>query len=90
MKNTIAALMAVSVALVPFSSAWAQDNPASSPATASGNPDEIVRMHQQIAAADRQYNKEVAAAKKVYDQKKAVAKKKHAAAVEAARSGTGQ
>lgn len=47
-------------------------------------------MHQQVAAANREYNREVAAAKKVYDHKKAEAKKKRDTAVEAAQHGTSQ
>lgn len=47
-------------------------------------------MHQQVAAANREYNREVAAAKKVYDHKKAEADKKRDAAVEAAQQGTSQ
>lgn len=47
-------------------------------------------MHQQVAAANREYNREVAAAKKVYDHKKAEAKKKRDTAVEAAQHGTNQ
>ncbi|MEM5326865.1 hypothetical protein VSR34_09690 [Paraburkholderia sp. JHI2823] len=44
-------------------------------------------MRQQIAAANRAYDREVAAAKKVFDQKKAVAAKKRDAAIEAAHRG---
>jgi hypothetical protein len=47
-------------------------------------------MHQQVAAANREYNREVSAAKKVYDHKKAEAKKKRDAAVEVAHRGVGQ
>ncbi|WP_438942893.1 hypothetical protein [Paraburkholderia piptadeniae] len=46
-------------------------------------------MHQQVAAANREYDREVAAAKKVYDHKKAEAKKKRDAAVSVAH-GAGQ
>ncbi|MGF6603495.1 hypothetical protein P3T23_008249 [Paraburkholderia sp. GAS448] len=90
MKNTIAAVMTASLALVPVSCVWAQGNPGASPSTATEHPDEIVRMHQQVAAANREYNREVAAAKKVYDHKKAEAKKKRDAAVEVAHSGVSQ
>ncbi|MFP3566031.1 hypothetical protein [Paraburkholderia sp. SIMBA_030] len=90
MRNTIAAVMAVSVALVPFSSVWAQGNAGASQSTAAEHPDAIVRMHQQVAAANREYDREVAAAKKVYDHKKAAAKTKRDAAVEVAHRGTSQ
>jgi hypothetical protein len=90
MKNTIAAAMAASLALVSLPSVWAQGNSGASQSTAAEHPDEIVRMHQQVAAANREYNREVAAAKKVYDHKKAEAKKKRDAAVEVAHRGVGQ
>ncbi|CAE6711056.1 hypothetical protein R69927_00736 [Paraburkholderia domus] len=90
MKNNTAVMMTVSLALVSSSCVWAQGNPGASPGTAAEHPDEIVRMHQQVAAADREYNREVAAAKKVYDHKKAEAKKKRDAAVQIAHSGAGQ
>jgi len=89
MKKAIATVMSVSLALLPgFASA--QDNSAAPAAAAADHPDEIVKMHQQVAAANREYNREVAAAKKVYDQKKAAANKKRDAAVAAAHSGTSQ
>jgi len=88
MKKMIAALSAL-LALALSSSVWAQANPGASPSAAE-HPDEIVRMHQQVAAADREYNREVAAAKKVYDHKKAEAKKKRDAAVHVAHRGVGQ
>jgi hypothetical protein len=88
MKCTIAAVIAISFALLCPSALWAQENSGASPAPASEHPDEIVRMHQQVAAANREYNREVAAAKKVFDHKKAEAKKKRDAAVAAAHSGT--
>ncbi|BCZ85679.1 MULTISPECIES: hypothetical protein [Paraburkholderia] len=87
MKNTIAAVMTASLALVSFSGVWAQSNP---PSTATEHPDEIVRMHQQVAAANREYDREVAAAKKVYDHKKAEAKKKRDAAIQVAHRGASQ
>ncbi|MFM0626972.1 hypothetical protein [Paraburkholderia xenovorans] len=90
MKNTIAAVMTASLALVSFSCVWAQSNPGAPPSTGTQHSDEIVRMHQQVAAANREYNAEVAAAKRVYDHKKAEAKKKRDAAVEVAHGGTSQ
>ncbi|MEX3901290.1 hypothetical protein AB4Y34_38940 [Paraburkholderia sp. BR10954] len=57
---------------------------------AAEHPDEIVRMHQQVAAANRVYNKHVAAAQKVFDEKKAAAKKERDAAIAAAHHGVGQ
>jgi hypothetical protein len=89
MKFTTAAVTA-SLALVSSSCVWAQGNPGASPSTAAEHPDEIVRMHQQVAVADREYNREVAAAKKVYDHKKAEAKKKRDAAVQVAHGGVSQ
>jgi hypothetical protein len=47
-------------------------------------------MHQQVAAANREYNREVAATKKVYGHEKAKAKKKRGAAVSVAPHGVGQ
>jgi hypothetical protein len=90
MKDTIAVVSIMLSALLASSVVWAQESPAASPSAASQHPDEIVRMHQQVAAADREYNREVAAAKKVYDHKKAEARKKRDAAVAAAHSGTSQ
>jgi hypothetical protein len=90
MKNTIAAVMTASLALVPVSGVWAQDNPGATSSSATEHPDEIVRMHQQVATANREYNREVAAAKKVYDHKKAEAKKKRDAAIQVAHHGVGQ
>jgi hypothetical protein len=93
MKKAIATVMTVSLALLLPGFASAQDNSAAPPAPAAAaadHPDEIVKMHQQVAAANREYNREVAAAKKVYDQKKAAANKKRDAAVAAAHSGTSQ
>ncbi|MDR7004235.1 hypothetical protein ACW9YQ_05830 [Paraburkholderia strydomiana] len=90
MKKAIATVMTVSLALLPPGFASAQDNSAAPAAAAADHPDEIVKMHQQVAAANREYNREVAAAKKVYDQKKAAANKKRDAAVAAAHSGTSQ
>ncbi|MBP0590253.1 hypothetical protein J8I87_11115 [Paraburkholderia sp. LEh10] len=90
MKSKIAAVATVSFALLSPSGIWAQESSGASSSTASQHPDEIVRMHQQVAAANREYNREVAAAKKVYDHKKAEAKKKRDAAIAAAHSGTTQ
>lgn len=90
MKHTIAVAMAASLALASLPGAWAQGNSGASPSAAADHPDEIVRMHQQVAAANRQYDKEVAAAKKVYDHKKGLAKQKRDVAVEAAHHGTSQ
>lgn len=90
MKSTIAAVITASAALLSLPGAWAQQSSGASPSTTSEHPDEIVRMHQQVAAANREYNREVAAAKKVYDHKKAEAKKKRDTAVEAAQHGTNQ
>ena len=75
--------------LVPLG-VGAQDNSGAGTSTAAEHQDEIVRMHQQVAAANREYDREVAAAKKVYDHKKAEAKKKRDAAVSVAHQGVGQ
>jgi hypothetical protein len=90
MKNTAAATFIASLALMSVSSAWAQGSTAPSQMTPSANPDPIVRMHQQIDAANHEYDQEVAAAKKVYDHRKAAAKKKRDAAIAAARHGESQ
>lgn len=90
MKNTVALLVSTMLLLTPLSGLQAQDNTGASASSATDHPDEIVRMHQQVAAANREYNREVAAAKKVYDHKKAEAKKKRDAAVAAAHQRVGQ
>ncbi|MGT2471813.1 hypothetical protein [Paraburkholderia terrae] len=88
MKCTIVAVTITFFAILCSSAIWAQENSGASPSPASEHPDEIVRMHQQVAAANREYNREVSAARNVYDQKKAEARKKRDAAVAAAHSGT--
>ncbi|MGF6538971.1 hypothetical protein [Paraburkholderia youngii] len=89
MKISVFATSAIFVAL-SNSYAWAQDNSATTAPAAAEHPDEIVRMHQQVAAANRVYNKKVAAAKKVFDEKKAAAGKERDAAIAAAHQGVGQ
>ncbi|MEI5996612.1 hypothetical protein H3V53_05155 [Paraburkholderia bengalensis] len=85
-------LSAGAVALA--STAWAQNDAASTPAAAQagqgGSNDAIVKMRQQEAAANRAYDRKVAAARKVYDQKKAEARKERDAAIAAARYGNTQ
>ncbi len=90
MRYPIALTISICVALSFTSAIWAQGNAGANLSTVSAHPDEIVKMHQQVAAADREYKREVAAAKKVYDHKKAEAKKKRDAAVAAAHNGTTQ
>jgi hypothetical protein len=90
MKHMIAVATAASLTLVTLPGVWAQDTSGASAPSAADHPDEIVRMHQQVAAADREYNREVAAAKKVYDHKKSEARKKRDVAVAAAHRGVGQ
>ena len=91
MKKAIASVITACLLLPPVSSVWAQESPAASPsAAAASHPDEIVKMHQQGAAANREYDREVAAARKVFDHKKAEARKKRNAAIEAAQSGVNQ
>jgi hypothetical protein len=89
MKTTIAVLITAALGLAPLG-VGAQDNSGAGKSAAAEHPDEIVRMHQQVAAANREYNREVAAAKQVYDHKKAEAKKKRDAAVSVAHHGAGQ
>jgi hypothetical protein len=86
MKKIMMAALLGSLSIA--STSWAQS--ASDAAAQGGNNDVIVQMHQQIAAANRVYDKKVAAARKVYDQKKADAAKERDAAVAAARNGTSQ
>jgi aminopeptidase N len=86
-KIPIAAVLTTFIALTSPSSVWAQGTPDAASAPGAEHPDAIVRMHQKVAAANREYNREVAAAKKVFDQKKAVAAKKRDAAIEAAHQG---
>jgi hypothetical protein len=89
MKKAIAALLLSSAAFA--SAGWAQN--ASAPAAnaaSSGSTDEIVKMHEQVRAANREYDKKVAAAKKVYDAHKAAAAKVRDQSIAAARSGTSQ
>ncbi|GJH36365.1 hypothetical protein CBA19CS91_26430 [Paraburkholderia hospita] len=88
MKNTIAVLITTTLGLASLS-IGAQDNSGAG-TSAAAHPDEIVRMHQQVAAANREYDREVAAAKKVYDHKKTEAKKKRDAAVSVAHHGANQ
>ncbi len=89
MKKAIAAFLLSSAAFA--SAGWAQNasEPAAS-AASSGNTDEIVKMHQQVRAANREYDKKVAAAKKVYDAHKAAAAKARDQAIAAAHNGTSQ
>jgi hypothetical protein len=89
MKQVAIALLTGALALPFGHSAWAQGNaPASSPASTE-HPDPLVRMHQQVAAANHLYDKKVAAAKRVYDHKKAEAKKERDAAIKAAHASAG-
>ncbi|MGT2471841.1 hypothetical protein [Paraburkholderia terrae] len=69
MKNMIVVLITVTLGLASLG-VGAQDNFGSNAAAATGHPDEIVRMHQQVAAANREYNREVAAAKKYMTTRK--------------------
>ena len=85
MRKVIAVLL-IGFASIP--AGWAQT--ASEPAADSaqgGSNDAIVQMHQQIAAANAEYNRKVAAAKKVFDAKKAAAAKVRDEKVAAARNG---
>lgn len=90
MKNAIVVVTVVYLTLLSSPVTWAQGNSGASSPAAAEHPDEIVRMHQQVAAANREYNREVAAAKKVYDRKKAEADKKRDAAVAAAHHGVSE
>ncbi|MFP3566070.1 hypothetical protein SB772_17870 [Paraburkholderia sp. SIMBA_030] len=70
---------------------WAQT--ASGPtanAASGGNTDEIVKMHQQVAAANKAYDRKVGAAKRVYNEQKAAAAKVRDEAITAAHSGVDQ
>ncbi|TCG06713.1 hypothetical protein BZM27_24465 [Paraburkholderia steynii] len=89
MKSTIAVLITAALGLVSLG-VGAQENPGAGTSATAEHPDEIVKMHQQVAAANREYNREVAAAKKVYDHKKAEAKKKRDAAISVAHHGAGE
>lgn len=89
MKHIGTAVLTGALALSFAHIAWAQGtSPDSSPAAAE-HPDALVRMHQQVAAANRVYDQKVAAAKKVYDHKKAEAKRERDAAVKAAQAAAG-
>ena len=89
MKSTIAVLITATLGLASVG-AGAQDNTGAGTSAAAEHPDAIVKMHQQVAAANREYDREVAAAKKVYDHKKAEAKKKRDAAISVAHHGADQ
>lgn len=89
MRIPIAVVITAFVAVLSPSSVWAQGTASAGSAPAAEHPDEIVRMHQKVAAANREYDREEAAAEKVFDQKKAVAQKKRDAAIEAAEHGVG-
>lgn len=82
MRKVIAVLLVTSAAFA--STTWAQN--ASGPA-AGGSSDEIVKMHEQVRAANQAYDKKVAAAKKTYDAQKAAAAKTRDQAIAAARQG---
>jgi len=84
------AIPACSLAMMLATTTWAQENGSGSSTSAASHSDPIVRMHQQVAAANRVYEHEVAAAKKVYDHKKAEATKKRDAAIKAAHDIAGQ
>ena len=88
-KKIIATFLLCTGVLATTSWAQTASGPAAN-AAPGGNSDEIVKMHQQVAAANREYDREVAAANKVFDHKKAEAKKKRNAAIEAAQSGVNQ
>lgn len=62
MKNMIAVLITTAPGLAPLC-VGAQDNSGTGPSAVAEHLDEIVRMHQQVAAANREYDREVAAAK---------------------------
>lgn len=81
----IAAVLITFIAVT--SSGWAQGTRAGASACGAEHPDEIVRMHEKVAAANREYEHEVTAAKDAFYQKKAVAAKKRDAAIEAAHQG---
>ncbi|CAB3793310.1 hypothetical protein [Pararobbsia alpina] len=86
MKKSIATILLCSAMF--GSTSWAQT--ASEPMTndaSSGHTDPIVKMRQQIAAANKEYNRKVAAAKKVYESEKAAAAKVRDHAIAAARGG---
>jgi len=68
----------------------AQDNGSGSSTSAASHSDPIVRMRQQVAAANRVYEHKVAATKKVFDHKKAEAKKERDAAIKAAHDAAGR
>jgi len=86
-RTSIAAVLATFIAVTSPFSVWAQSTPEAASAPGAEHPDEIVRMRQKVAAANREYDREVAAAKKVFDHKKAIAAKKRDAAIEAAHQG---
>jgi hypothetical protein len=88
MKHIGIAVLTGALALSFSHGAWAQGNAPASPAPTE-HPDPLVRMHQQVAAANHLYDQKVAAAKKVYDHKKAEAKKERDAAVKAAHATAG-
>jgi hypothetical protein len=91
MMNSLGTLvLACSLALLLAPTAWAQDNTAASSPAVAGHSDPIVRMHQQVAAANRVYEHKVAAAQKVFDHKKAEAKKERDAAIKVAHNAAGQ
>jgi hypothetical protein len=90
MKHMIAVAAAASLALTSLPGVWAQGASGTTAPSAAGHPDEIVQMHQRVAAANRDYDREVASAKKVYDHKKSEAKKKRDIAVAAAHHGVDQ
>lgn len=88
-KKIIATFLLCTGVLATTSWAQTASGPAAN-AAPGGNSDEIVKMHQQVAAANRAYDRKVSAAKRVYNEQKAAAAKVRDEAIAAAHSGVDQ
>ena len=89
MKLTYVAVLRCVVPLFVATAPVHAQNAADAPAQ-GGSTDPIVKMHEQIAAANQVYERKVAAAKKVYDRQKAAAAKERDAAIQTARYGVNE
>jgi hypothetical protein len=83
MKKTIVALLISTAGMA--SAGWAQGTAVPVQADTT---DTIVRMHEQVQAAQRVYEKKKTAAKRVYDQRVNVAKQERDATIKTARAAT--
>jgi hypothetical protein len=89
MKPMYTATLCCVVPLLLAAAPAGAQNAAEAPSQ-GGSTDPIVKMHEEISAANQVYDRKVAAAKKVYDRQKAVAAKERDAAIATARYGVNE